>query len=326
MNIEALLREFNDTHKRYDDKIPDVLFGKSRYSLKRQQEYYESDFLPENIRASVSANTVNKGTAIRVYKELIKFLREKGVDVEVKFPPVDITSSFDRRIFIAKYLQNAEASISDLEDILWVSSRTIEDDIGCLRGRGDDAIAVNGRKFVITDTNRSNGRLYFASTAHPIFLTENLTQVIVMLKGLKTMAENPLYTRYAEVSASNIWNQLSDYATGRLRSFLGKYMPEDLEWIEALPAGEENSFQTEARIGRADTSGPNVIFYSMKSENTFCVEYDRDGTSEFYKDCRVIKLCSDDDSEKIEVECDGERITLEIDRVIRSAYKIDELL
>ena len=54
-------------------------------------------------------------------------------------------------------------------------------------------IQICGKVFHIDEVERIRGKIHFSSTAHPLFLTENLSQVIVMLKGLKTMAGNPLY-------------------------------------------------------------------------------------------------------------------------------------
>ena len=123
---------------------------------------------------------------------------------EIDFPPIPVSNTFERLMFIAKYLQGKDSKISDLPDILWVSNRQIETDLSRLRGL-DDPIQVCGKKFYIPDTEREDGRITFQSTAHPVFLAENLTQILIMLKGLKAMAENPMFRPYAESSAKEIW-------------------------------------------------------------------------------------------------------------------------
>jgi hypothetical protein len=85
-------------------------------------------------------------------------------------------------------LQTPEASISELEDILYVSSKTLGDDLKKLKGDGDDLLEVMGQKLTV-DFDRKKGKLYFPSTVHPLFLTFNLTQVITTLEGLKLMSE-----------------------------------------------------------------------------------------------------------------------------------------
>ena len=62
----------------------------------------------------------NKDTAISLYRDLILFLAEKGVAVPpIAFPPIPISNTFERLMFIAKYLQDENNRISDLSEKLW---------------------------------------------------------------------------------------------------------------------------------------------------------------------------------------------------------------
>lgn len=282
----------------------------------------ESEYLGSNIRESVKSLTRGKDTAIAVYRRLVTFLQNKGVPVSVEFPPVPVDNSFERQMFIAKYLQDEDTRISDLEDLLWVSERTISDDL--LRLSGDkDPIQVCGRPFIIREANRSRGRMHFGSTAHPLFLTENLTQVIVILKGLRAMAENPLYIRYAEASAADIWQQLSDYARKRIRFVLSDLMPEDLSWYEELEK-RSDLFMTE----RECSVNGNVWLDCIKNDKPFYVEYHADDGVVFYEDCRFVpgSISQGENGFGIEVECKQGRKKLVGERVIRSTYSIEELL
>lgn len=130
-------------------------------------------------------------------------------------PPIDISNSFERQMYMAKTLQNPDKTVNDLVEELWVSQRTIDDDLGRLRGI-KDPIQVCGEPFLIKETMRRDARLSFTSTAHPFFLTWNLTQVICTLKGLKHMSEDSAYKEYALISTKAIWRQLSDYARDRI--------------------------------------------------------------------------------------------------------------
>jgi hypothetical protein len=69
---------------------------------------------------------------------------------------------------------------------------------------------IEAKSHLISNAFGYQGTLYFPSTAHPLFLTPNLTQEIVILKGLKNMAEDPLYAEYARVAAADIWERLLD--------------------------------------------------------------------------------------------------------------------
>ena len=303
-----------------------LLKGEKPYSLTQMPDYQESSCLQGNIRDSVRQLPRGKDSAIKVYKGLVSFLHENGVDTDVKFPPVPIDISLERQIFIAKYLQKEDARIEELEEILWVSKRTIDDDLSRLYNKdNDDPIQICGRRFFIPDTARSKGQVHFASTVHPVFLTENLTQIIVMLKGLKEMAKDPLYKYYAEASAADIWQQLSEYAKNRIHFVLGELLPEDLSWYENLEASHDSTFATEQQCSVCG----NVLLDCLKNAKPFFVEYQADSGTEFYKECRFTEhpFCQDDgDTTIIEVECTQGRKLLEKHRIVRSTYTIEELL
>ena len=286
--------------------------------LPRTKYYAESDYLAGNIQDSVQALPRGKETAIEVYKRLVDFLKKKGVEVSINFPPIPIENSFESQMYIAKYLQDQDHRIEDIGNLLWVSERTINEDL--LRLRGEDPIQVCGRRFVIDGAKRSRGQMSFASTAHPLFLTENLTQVLVMLKGLHAMAENPLYTRYAEASAADIWVQLSDYAKNRIRFVLGELLPEDLSWYESLESGPD-SFTSE----RQCSVKGDVLLECLKNEKSFFVEYREEDGIVIYENCRILPRSSHPEENTLQIMCRQGKKTLAVDRVLRSAYTVEEL-
>lgn len=329
MNITPYIEEFvklKHRYKPYSKICKSVLLGEKPFSLNSQDGYKESEYLRYSIKSSVKAYSSNKDMAIALYKDFVLYLDEQGVKIPaIDFPPVPVSVTFERLMFIAKYLQEEEHRISDLEDILWVSSRTIEDDISRLRGL-NDPIQVCGKKFFIPDTERHDGRIQFLSTAHPLFLSENLTQVLIMLKGLKKMSEDPLYKPYAEQSAREIWNQLSVYARKRIRCVLRELLPEDLEWYESLSGSHaENSFETEEACSRICNEGPSVMLDCLKNDKPFCMEYAEDCKVMLYKDCVFEKPITHDESGYV-VNCSGGRIRVKFANVLRSAYTVEELI
>ena len=116
--------------------------------------------LPINIPACVKAYSRDKDNAIRMFREFVDCLETKGIQFgEIKFPPIPVSNSFERLMFIAKYLQDEKSRVDDLQDVLWISSRQVEEDLKRLRGV-DDPIQVCGKKFYIPDI-----RLYFSQRA-----------------------------------------------------------------------------------------------------------------------------------------------------------------
>ena len=330
MNISVYITEFvkkNHRYKSYSKIYKTVLTGGKPYSMSSQAGYQESAYLPYTIKSCVQAYTSNKDTAIELFKDFVSFLEGKGVDVpQVSFPPVPVSNTFERLMFIAKYLQGEDSRISKLPDILWVSDRQIETDLGRLRGM-DDPIQVCGKKFFIPDTERKSGRLNFQSTAHPLFLAENLTQILVMLKGLKEMSKDPLYRFYAEETAGEILEQLSDYAKGRIRFVMQELMPEDFSWYESLQLPKDsNHFRTEEAVSRIHNHGAGVMLDCIKNGKSFCVEYQEKDNIRLYKDCVMeVGGCHAGNRPGIIVNCSAGRVRLLIDNVIRSAYTVEEL-
>ena len=299
--------------------VHDLLTGSFPWSLPAQDGYGQMDCLSNNIRDSVKQYTRNKDTVIQIYRDLAAFLKSEGLVIDILFPPVPVSVSFERQMFIAKYLQDSSHKVTDLEDILWVSSRTIEDDLRRLRGEDEDPIQVCGNRFCIPDFDRENGSLLFPSTAHPMFLTPNLTQVLVMLKGLKEMSRNPLYETYAVITARDIWTQLSEYAKDRIRFVLQDLLPEDLTWYEFLEEKPMDHFYSEKAC-----SHHNVILDCIKNEKSFCVQYKTDQGILFLKDCAFVPNTYHPDC--ITVTCQGKNVVLYFDRVLSSAYTPEELL
>ena len=331
MDITKLIDEFVNRNQRNRNKIyfkicKTVLLGNRPYSLNSRPGFSESEYLPDNIEASVTIYSSNKDTAIAMYKDLVAFLKRKGVDVpDVSFPPIPVSSSFERLMFIAKYLQDKNNRISQLPKLLWVSPRTVEEDLSRLRGY-EDPIQVCGKKFCIPDTGRQEGTIQFPSTVHPLFLAENLTQILVLLKGLKKMSADPLYEPYALQTGREIWDQLSPYAKNRIRFVLKELMPEDYSWYEALDTGSEDyHFHSEEYCSRINNEGAHVVLNCIKNGKSFCVEYEDNGKIHLYRDCIMEPGSYRTDPGSLVVRCEEGRVKLLLDHIIRSSYTAEEL-
>ena len=325
MNISTYIDLFARKKKFYylscDSKtVHNLLKGGHPYSLNKQPSYENSEYLAENIKLSVRGYVRDKDVAISIYKSFIDYLIQNEIELSIQFPPISVSNSFERLMFIAKYLQDPRHKISDLPDLLWVSERTISDDIKKLRGLDNDPIQICGKTFKIEDVERGRDVLHFSSTAHPLFLTPNLTQILVTLKGLKEMSTNPLYVDYAHCAASDIWEQLSDYAKTRIYFVLSVLLPEDLSWYDSLKRHDEEYFYSERKC----CVNNNVVLDCIKNGKSFFVEYNATGCVRLYKNCKFIP--GSYTGESIEVETDGSRIPLKLKNIIRSTYTIEELI
>ncbi len=317
--LERVIQNFLMSNSR------DKTFAKSTVSnlLGMLQEKYHASGLDEDemqmaIKEVVMSYTSNKGSAMKIFAKFLAYLKQAyHFDAEVQFPQIDTSNSFERQMYLAKVLQNNEVTVSSLSQELWISDRTINEDLARLRGNTLDPIQVCGKPFVINDTQRSNKGLSFASTVHPFFLTFNLTQVITTLKGLKAMGEDPALKPYATLSAAAIWQQLSDYAKERIIFVLTNLMPDELSWYRNLDVEIAQSFQTEYEC--RSTEGAGVIMDCMKNEKPCFVEYqNEDETTMFLSNCRFVPRSYE--GESIEVTSDQGNHLLILRKILRSAY------
>ncbi len=291
--------------------------------LKAMKENYNIDALDENelqyaMKETVLSYTSSKRSAIDIFRIFLDFLKkEYNFSGKVTFPEIDISSSFERQMHLAKVLQNSEESVESMSEKLWVSVRTLEEDIGRLRGKSIDPIQVCGKPFIVKELERSGGRFNFASTVHPFFLTFNLTQVVATLKGLKIMSMEPAMKHYAIGSAAAIWQQLSEYAKERILFVMTEIMPDEITWYRNLEEEEKEMFQTEYQFRSSEGTG--VLMDCMKNEKSCHVEYQKeDGSSLFLKNCIFVPRSYNGDG--IEVHSDQGKLFLYFSRILRSAY------
>ena len=190
-----------------------------------------------------------------------------------------------------------------------------------LKGSGDSAVQILGKTFSIPNIESKKGQISMPSTVHPLFLTGNLTQIIVALKGLKLMSENPVYKDYAMTMAAAIWDQLSKYAKDRILFVTEQYLSESVEWYKQL--NDQNLrflFLSEYQTGRDERVG--CVLDCLKNRKACCIEYlNEDGTMVLIDKCKVTNLRTDN----AVVEIDGRTQELVIDQIMRSAYSIEEL-
>lgn len=278
----------------------------------------DEDRMEEAIKYTVMGYRSSKSSAIAILKVFLRFLEKKYRFIpNIRFPEIDASNTFERQMYLAKVLQRGDVSVETLSERLWISDRTIREDLSKLRGYSGDPIQICGKPFAIKETEMKNGIVKMASTAHPFFLTFNLTQVMTTLKGLKTMCQEPAMKNYALASAAAIWEQLSSYARERILYVSEHLIPDDLSWYQDLESYKAEMFQTEYELRK--TEGAGVVLDCIKNEKTFFLEYQKeDGSSVFLTHCRFLPRSYT--GHAIEVTSDQGNHELFLDRILRSAY------
>ncbi len=322
--IREACESFMDIRKA--DKYSSITFNTVKGIMKRFLGKYPGTDLSPNALSYAIVETVrsyssSKATAIAILKEFHGHAEMKyGIKAVISYPKVDISDSFERMMYIVKFLQDSEKTMTDLYDELWVSARTLEEDLAKLRGK--DPLQVLGRQLLVNDVERRDGKVLFSSTVHPMFLTLNLSQALTTLKGLKKMSGEPLYSEYAKVTASAIWSQLSDYGRNRLLKVLEELLGEDTRWYESLGSVEPKLFSTESEIGGMSTK--SAILDCMKNKKPFNVEYQSEEGPAWLKGCRVLPRSFT--GEGISVISNGKEHVLIYDKIIKVSNLLEDLL
>lgn len=169
---------------------------------------------------------------------------------------------------------------------------------------------------------RKRGNIEFESTVHPIFLALNLTQVVVMLQGLRYMTGNKAYKEYALRLSANIWNELSDYARRRIKEVY-EMLSMDLSWYEELDSlNNQELFFTERECSYEEGAG-NILDY-LKNGKRCAVEFkDRYGKSKILTNC-IIKKYNPERGE-IEVTSNGERYAIDFASIVKTREEAKHL-
>ena len=330
LTMEQLINDFLKI-KRIRSKKEHFYFRDGKNSLLSLMENngevsLNEDSLTADMREIVMALPRGKETAIYWFREFWKYLKTQGVvEGAGKFPNINICNAFERRIFIAKYLQDPLHRIDDLEELLWVSKRTIEGDLQILRGNDPvESIQICGKKFVIPETNRSGNHLYMASTTHPLFLTSNLTQVITMLRGLKLLRADPALAAYSRTQAEAIWQQLSEYAKSRILYVTEHLLPDDLDWYYSLETNETKIFLSEKNCSHY---GSSCVTDCLKNGKACYIEYRAHSIepSVFYENCLVKCVDISKGIAQIQLE-DGKLLEIKMEGILASAESKEELI
>lgn len=324
MNSRAEVLERYRTQKLYKCFVSEKVAEKILHQLIEQVQYSSltSADYSKVCQAIVRDRKNDKDTIIQLLKDIAEKLH---FTTPPYFPPIHISNQFERILFIAKYLQTSEHTRMELPDLLWVSEKTINNDIKKLRGEDSAPICISGNKFVVPETRARKGRILFESTVHPIFLTLNVSQVIALLEGLYSSGKKTHLQNYATSTAVNIWKQLSDYGKGRVRLYYQDFAPspEILKWLDELenPLLSVSQFMTERECHQSGSH--EVLMYSWKSSNEVYLRFMLGGKEKYLK--KVVAIQRDLENKKWEIRTEEGIYTINDEDIVKCAYDATSL-
>jgi hypothetical protein len=220
----------------------------------------------EMIRASlqdvICAMKRKSGEEYLVCNDFFAFLGDR---YKVTVSPFDRQlTPLERQLSIAKDMHDFnKARTFDRNEVArryLVSDRTIDSDLAALH----DGISVMDQKLALKDFCLKSKKVTAVSTMHPLFLTQNLTQIVCMLEGLRRMEDNWALRSYARSSAVSIWRQLSGYARDRILGTLTDLMGLEHSWYEEISEAAEK--EAERMFYNEDESSDSNgrLMYALK--------------------------------------------------------------
>ena len=238
-----------------DNTKSNIIFKNKKLKLKDLKKVFENidhqnldkkimQLKPNEIREDIIQSILNKNNkdaAHEVYSKYIDYMNanyfkgeSKGLQIE-ELP--SYYSELERRLLIAKKMHE-EFNIEDVAKEFLVSERTIKKDLSALQ---NGEIEVLNQKLQV-EYQKDGEHIQLKSKAHPLFLVENLTQVIAILNGFSYARRDYGYHEYAKETAVSIWMQLSDDAKNRIQNVLVDKLNLNKSWYDEISREAEREY------------------------------------------------------------------------------------
>jgi len=291
-----------------DKKEQELLVGEEEYSLLQRPEI--SAVLNKNIIKTTKKDLLNqqiaeaieesfkkikkvdfKVLAKGIYQELVDHLAVNfGFNIDIsEMARTMIGSPEERWMYLLRETErnhhgSDSMKIAQIAEKLGCSRRSLELDVKRITETG---FKLLGQKIQLVDED--NSVLNMKSTPHPIILMQNISQILVILEGLRAMEKNQAFKEFADHTAMNIWNQLTEYAQNKVLDAL-ELMGQDAEltWYFQLRDSSKNvnRFLSEAKM--SESNPLSRLMYLGKNRMPFNITYlnDQGERTELY-DCVV---------------------------------------
>ncbi|MGM9535768.1 MAG: hypothetical protein ACI3VR_10965 [Intestinibacter sp.] len=276
-----------------EEEVKEIVFkGFEDETLDLEIKYTDVKQIREDIIDVIIKEKNSKEKFRLVYSEYIKFMNKtyfynQHVSKKIKqIPPY--YSALERRILIAKKM-HSNFNLHKIAREFFVSDRMIQEDLAILK-KGD--MTFLNRKLEVQYESRYRENVKMKSKAHPLFLVENLTQIIAMLNGLSYVSKESIesgkdseYKEYAEETAISIWMQLSDDAKSTILDERVDELNLDKEWYNRISETAELEIQNSKPIFKIEEDFSEDIYLDvLKNRKPCTIKYKDDYGKQIKKD------------------------------------------
>ncbi|MBV1756483.1 MAG: hypothetical protein KMY55_01445 [Dethiosulfatibacter sp.] len=332
--IRAMIDEFPKGRYEYNMMAYKLIEGNETYSLINQEEIgtildknviksTPKDILSQQIKEAFEESFKKikrfnlKVVAKMIYNDLADFLNRKyRFTIDMDFlDDILIGSPEERALYLLRETErmNTYGQTSNLTEIaakLGCSRRSLEKDVQQITEQG---FKLLGLSIELVDEN--NSVLKMESTPHPIIMMQNITQIMVMLEGLRAMERINAYHNYAQHTAITIWNQLTEYTQNSILDALERINEESdelMKWYLNLERDSKHHQKFLSEMKNSEGNFSSQIMYLTKNQKYFNLTYkDHDGNIRNLDDCIIerfhisesgIRIKNPDTQLKIDVE------------------------
>ena len=208
-----------------------VLLGSEKYSFIKQDDLIR--LLDRNIIKTTKKEDYNIDIALaindslkkvkafkskvfhkEIYDEFVQYINKNyGFKVDISNLNEQIfETSEERYVYLLRQTERENSNgkrmtLTEIADDLGFTRRQLEIDIKKMTEQGFKLLGFN-----IKLVDEKQSILKMESTPHPLILMQNISQLVVILEGLRSMEKIDTYRNSANSTAVDIWNQLTEYA------------------------------------------------------------------------------------------------------------------
>lgn len=309
--IKSMIERFKGINEYEYRDIENLLLGREKYSLVIQEEIIQildrkiikttdKETLSYDISIAIneSMNKIksfkDKVSCKKIYNELaLMFNTDYGFSIDISsINNKVIGTSEERCVYLLRQTERqndngGRKTLRDISDELGCSTRSLQKDVKKMTEQGFKLMGLN-----IKLVSEEQNILEMESTPHPVILMQNISQLVVMLEGLRAMTKIKAYENSANSTAVDIWNQLTEYTRTKILDVVEKLdtIKDTMDWYDSIDM--EGKYQSRF-LTEFENCGENPIsklMFLMKNGKQFNLIYVNDGGKQItLGDCQIIK-------------------------------------
>jgi DNA-binding Lrp family transcriptional regulator len=309
--LRSMIEEFMESNFEYQDKkVRKILLGDEKYSLVMQAKIagamekniikkmdktmlstYITEAVGDSLQSMRSFNDRIFGKEI--YNEMAYYLNE-NYEYKIDLNSVNevvIETSEERCLYLLRETERenndeGKKTMTEIADELGCSRRVLEKDIKKMTEQGFKLLGMN-IKLIDEDENIFK----MGSTPHPLILMQNISQIFVLLEGLRAMEKISAFSSFARATSCSIWNQLTKYTKEKIMDAVEKLgeNQQNITWYFDLDSESKEYSRFITEIESCEGNSSSQLMYLGKNGGLCNITYiDNKDSETTINECSVV--------------------------------------